>query len=131
MTRIKQAKALAELTSISLHAAQAKMAALVTRETGLRENLAQLVQQRDQPGFAPGSMVDAALAAGANVRWQHWVDQRRRVINTELAQVLALKSQYHAQLGQAFGRDQAAKSVIDRLEKTRMTIDLRRKYYES
>jgi hypothetical protein len=131
MDQVKQAKGLAQLTDIALHAAQAKMAEIVAREMGLRDNLSQLVEHQETPARAPVTMVDAAFAADANVRWQQWVDQRRTVINTELAQVLALKANCRTDLAKAFGRNQAAQALIGQLGKTRVKRALRRSYDES
>ncbi len=131
MGNIKQMQGLSRLTDITLQAAQAKMAAVVARETGLRENLAQLAAHDGKPKQIPVSMIDAAFAADATVRWQQWVDQLRTTINTELAQVMALKEHCRAELAQAFGRDQAAKALVARRAKTEEARKLRRLYDES
>ena len=87
------------------------------REKRLRDNLAQLVQEkrrtieRDVPD-------DAARAAGADIRWHRWVDERRAIINIELAQVLSEKLECQRSLARAFGRDQAVATLLDKQQKT-------------
>ncbi|MCG3269103.1 hypothetical protein [Yoonia sp. I 8.24] len=131
MGNVKQTQGLAQLTDIALQAAHVKMAAIVARETGLRENLAQLAIHDEKPKQVPVTMADAAFAADATVRWQQWVDQRRTTINTELAQVMALKEHCRVDLARAFGRDQAAKALVARRAKTHEARKLRRLYDES
>ena len=131
MDRIQQSRELAQLTALELGATQAKFAKIAQREAHLRQNLAQLSQQKYDRSGASVNMQEAACAAEATVRWQQWVDQRRAVINTELAQVLALKENWRAHLTKAYGRDQAAQTVIKRLVQARKVQALRRQSYES
>lgn len=124
-------KGLVDLSAVSFRAAQAKMAELLTREAGLRRNLAQLTDSRAAQAKAPRQSDEAALIAGADIRWHHWVDQRRAVINTELAQVLALQEKCRAQLVRAFGRDQVAQTLLGQLVEADQVKKQRRADYES
>lgn len=129
MTRSAQRIAeLAVLTSVSLRAAQAEMADLKAREADLRQNLIDLAAQKLRALRAED---DPALIAGADLRWQQWVDQRRAAVNAELAQLLALIDNRQHRLRGLFGRDQAARALVDRAQSDRRLQRLRASDYES
>jgi hypothetical protein len=129
MTRSAQRIAdLAVLTSVSLRAAQAEMADLKAHEADLRQNLIDLAAQKLRDSRAED---DPALIAGADLRWQQWVDQRRAAVNAELAQLLALIDNRQHRLRGLFGRDQAARALADRAQNDRRLQRLRASDYES
>jgi len=131
MDKVAQAQGLAQLTAIEFRSAMAEMTQLAQREAGLRQNLDQLLQSKNKRANAVISPNEAAFAAGADVRWLQWVDQRRAVINTELAQVMALKEGCRTKLNQAFGRDQAVQALVKKLQQDQKLSEARRRYYES
>ncbi len=122
---------LVALSGISFRAAQARMAELLAREVDLRRNLAQLTESRSAQANAPRAPDEAALVAGADIRWHHWVDQRRATINMELAQVLALQDNCRFALKKAFGRDQVAQSLLQQTLDADQQKKRRRTSYES
>ncbi len=122
---------LVALSGISFRAAQARMAELLAREADLRRNLAQLTESRSAQANAPRAPDEAALVAGADIRWHHWVDQRRATINMELAQVLALQDNCRFALKKAFGRDQVAQSLLQQTLDADQQKKRRRTSYES
>ena len=124
-------KGLVDLSGLSYRAAQARMAELLAREADLRRNLMQLTESRSAQAQAPRESNEAALVAGADIRWHNWVDQRRALINTELAQVLALQESCRAVLTRAFGRDQVAQSLLRQTLKADLAKRLRKTTYES
>lgn len=129
MTRSAQRIAdLAILTSVSLRAAQAEMADLKAHEADLRQNLIDLAAQKLRD---PRAEDDPALIAGADLRWQQWVDQRRAAVNAELAKLLALIDNRQHRLRGLFGRDQAVRALADRAQKDRRLQRLRARDYES
>ncbi|WP_341367488.1 hypothetical protein [Yoonia sp. BS5-3] len=128
---ISDLKGLTVLSGLSFRAAQARMAALLEREARLRRNLLQLTESRSAQAQASRAPDEAALVAGADIRWHHWVDQRRAVINTELAQVLALQENCRAALKEAFGREQAAQSLFERAAREGSRKRKRQENYES
>jgi hypothetical protein len=131
MTDDRHLAALCALSAISYRAAQAEMAELMTREEGLRRNLDQLVLQRQarfEGGLDPS---DTALRGGADMRWQRWVDQRRAVINAELALVLAQRSECRRRLQHAFGKDQAIQMLHAEAKSRVKQLRQRRDLYES
>lgn len=111
MTRqLDRIRELQRLTGLALHATRSEMASLRAREADLREKLVTLAAQKQQ---APRAADDPALIAGADLRWQQWVDQRRAAINAELAQVLAQSDNCRMRLRATFGRDQAARALAE------------------
>jgi hypothetical protein len=128
---VAQMKGLVHLSGLTFRAAQANMAAILARETALRLNLLQLTESKAAQAEMARQSGEAALIAGADIRWHHWVDQRRATINTELAQVLALKDNCHAKLKITFGRDQAACALLDKLVRADQIKVGRRADYES
>ena len=131
MSGAKEFAQLAELTGGHFRAAQAEFAGLLERETRLRQNLSQLIENRQSRVAQSPQPGDVALIAGADMRWQQWVDQRRAVINGELARVMAMKESCRAKLKLAFGRDQATKALQKRAAQARLQTSRRRGNYES
>lgn len=129
MIRTHQLSALQQMAALRFRAVQSEMAALLAKETALRQNLDQLVHARRSQVEAQRADDDVALVAGADVRWHRWVDQRRGVINTELAQVLAQKAACHVRLQTAFGKDQAAQELLKRAMSADQQIAERRASY--
>lgn len=115
MTKGDQLVRLTQLTNARFEAAQTKMAGILQREAGLRDALAQLEGSRHEQAIKGRSPYDPALAAGADLRWHRWIDQRRAILNIELAQVLALKDGHRAALRSAFGRDHAVATLRARV----------------
>ncbi len=131
MTDSSKLDKLRALSGLQFRAAQAEMAAILRREEGLRQNLAQLTQSKQSQARAPRAPDDAALVAGADIRWQQWVDQRRATINGELAQVLVLKENCKHKLKIAFGRDQAVNGLQKKHVQSRQQWVRRKESYES
>ena len=65
------------------------------------------------------------------MQWHRWIDQRRELLNRELAQVLAQKMRQQEKLRLAFGRHQAAKSVVEVATKKAAIIANRQANYMS
>ena len=128
MRSADRVRELAVLTGLALRAAQAEMAKLKAREADLRRNLIDLSAQKIRE---PIPQDDPALIAGADLRWQHWVDQRRAAVNAELAQVLAQIDSRHQRLRGLFGRDEAARALVEKAQKDFQLRRRRSKAYES
>ncbi len=111
---LERMQQLAHLTALRFQARQADMAKLMRQEAALRANLADLLAARRANAARAHAKTDVALAAGADVRWQVWADQRRAVINAELAQVLARRAALAEQLRIDFGKDQVAGKLLAR-----------------
>lgn len=104
---------LAVITGLALRAAQAEMAEFKAREADLRQRLIDLAAQKTRD---PRPHDDPALIAEADLRWQRWVDQRRAAVNAELAQVLAQIDSRQQKLRGLFGRDQAARALVEKAQ---------------
>lgn len=107
----QQISQLEEITGAILAGAQAQMARVQKQEADLRQQLQELVSARQNQidGESP------AQRAGADVRWQQWVDSRREQINIELARILATKETVRARLRIAFGKDQAMQALAKKV----------------
>ncbi len=131
MTRKHQLDGLKQLSGLQFRAAQAEMAELLRRESALRQNLEQLIQSKSRQVQASRPSDDAALIAAADIRWHQWVDQRRATINTELAQILALKENCRVKLKRAFGRDQVTQTLHHQTVQSQKRALQRKQDYES
>jgi enoyl-CoA hydratase/carnithine racemase len=119
-------KALVQVSALRFQADQARLAQLQAKERDLRQNLQDLVQQRNARAVLATGADDPATIAGADVQWHAWVDQRRKTINAELAQLLAQKADYQARVQRSFGQDQAAQALLQKVQ-----VAQRRSTYES
>lgn len=107
----EQLAQLAQITDAAFQVVQADLSREIARERDLRKTLESLIlDQRDRATNLIGKS-DAALIAGADVHWQAWVEQRRRLINGELAYCLVAQAQYREAAAKAFGRHQAVLSL--------------------
>jgi len=129
MNDTKQITNIKQLTGLNFRAAQSEMAALLQQEARLRTNLADLIESRRARAMQSGLPDDPAMIAGADLRWHRWVDQRRAIINGELAQILSAKESCRAKLQRAFGRDQAAQAMSEREARAQLQISKRRSDY--
>ncbi|MEO0918761.1 MAG: hypothetical protein AAFY31_17585 [Pseudomonadota bacterium] len=128
---LEQLKGLADIAGLAYRAAQADMARITQKEADLRRNLAQLTESKASLARTPRPSDDAAMIAGADIRWHRWVDQRRAAINAELAQVRASKDYYQSKLRLAFGKDQVASALLDSAVLGARRESSRRSNYES
>lgn len=124
-------RSLTKVAGVAFRAAQSDMAKLLRRGEDLRRNLTQLTDRKATFARAQKRLDDPAIVAGADIRWHHWVDQRRATINTELAQVLAQKENARAKLRKAFGRDQATNALLRGISQKVQQDMRRRSDYES
>ena len=131
MRKKQKIDSLVHLAGLRFRAAQSELAAILEKEAGLRRNIEQLMQSKSELAQAKRRSDDPARVAGADIRWNHWADQRRATINTELAQVLASKGHYEAAVKYAFGRDQVARSLQDQVANTARLASRRKADYES
>ena len=107
--RAKEMRELQQVTLTVYTAAQANMASLTRRESEIKSQLAGLVETRVAAANRVQSEPDAAMIAGADLRWHRWIDQRRAILNSELAQLRASKAAVQKRLQKAFGRHEAVR----------------------
>lgn len=122
---------LRQVAAMKLQAVQADLARLSAQEAALRDNLIQLQDSKRARAVALQQGSDTAHIAGADMHWHQWADQRRSLINTELAQVLAQKAECLRQLQQAFGKEQAIITLMKTAKAQVVQDAARRKSYES
>jgi len=131
MTQSRRIEALVQVTRLRFQVDQAKLADLQAKERDLRQNLHDLVAQRKTQTPMVGWNNDAATNAGVGLHWQLWVDQRRRAINAELAQLFAQKADCQAVLRRSFGQDQAAQALREKVQAREKKVQAVRVSYES
>ncbi|PUB17619.1 hypothetical protein [Yoonia sediminilitoris] len=112
MNRTQKLEGVKSLSSLKYEVIQMEMAKLKEREATLRDTLRQLAASKRQEATLR-QPDDSALIAGAGIRWQQWVDQRRASVNMELAQTLAQKESCIARMKLAFSRNEAAKGLVE------------------
>ena len=98
---------LGRLTEAAFLAEQAKLAQLTRQEADLRAQLAHLLEDRAAAARTDRPVGEAALAAGADVRWHQWIAVRQTRLNNELLHVLTLKRYQLDKVRKAHGRAQA------------------------
>ena len=126
--QLKDLAQLRALTDAKFVAVQSEMAALQQKERAIRAQLSDLVVRRATAAQRLQGGADAAAAAGADVRWHRWIDQRRKKLNQELSAILSDKAAIRVQLQKSFGRNEALRLLglrlkeIARLEQSRRQL---------
>jgi len=122
---------LTALMDVQTRASQTKLRKIKAREAQLLQLLADLSDTRN--GLAAGSAKEGRTARDFQNDLQHlrWVDQRRAMINIELAQVRALLDMARKDLKHHFARQQALDRVLDNSAAQDRLIKLRRATYGS
>lgn len=98
--------ALRQVTAARRAASESRLAALRQREDEIISRLAALDSAFRQRASAARAD-DLALRAGADLRWESWVEDRRRTLMTAQARLRAAMEQERATLRHEFGRDLA------------------------
>lgn len=110
MTRPGDLEAIARVAGAAFAAAEARMAALRAEEARLTRQIADLDgARRDRAARATAE--DAALRAGADLRWDRWVETRRRALFSELARLRARIEDARVALARDFGRKSVAEDL--------------------
>lgn len=102
---------LARLTAAVFGAAEARLAALRRDEATLRTRLQDLDAARTARA-REAQATDVTVCAGVDLRWEDWIEARRRALNAELARTLARAEIARDALRQAFGRKIAAEEIV-------------------
>ncbi|PYE84586.1 hypothetical protein [Pseudoroseicyclus aestuarii] len=112
MSRADDLAALRRLTGAVFDAAQGRMAALRRRDAEIGQALETLSEQLRERALEVRAD-DLAHRAGADQRWQHWIDTRRTSLNMERARLRAEIAGQETELRKAFGRREAAKDLFE------------------
>jgi len=101
MTGLSDIEMMRALVGVKYRQQQESFSRLMAQENKLRASLRKL----DAHLAESRSSTDAPQKAiGADVIWQTWVGRKKREINIQLAQVLAVKERHIAQVRQAYGK---------------------------
>jgi len=117
MKKLVQIGRLGQLTSVVHQSAQSRLAREVAQEMELRHALERLSGSFRNVERGP----DVAFRAGADVAWRTWVEQRRTLINAELAKCLVRQAKARNAAALAFGRNQAV-SELDARERAQIKL---------
>ncbi|TNC51569.1 hypothetical protein FHG66_05245 [Rubellimicrobium rubrum] len=110
--REKDLAPLVRLAGVSCDAAEARLASLRREEAELRRQIEALETAR-RLRASEALATDVALRAGADLRWEGWIDKRASALNGELARVLAKIEMARDDLARAFGRRSATQALLD------------------
>jgi hypothetical protein len=111
---------LARLTAAVSGAAEARLAALRRDEAALRARLHDL-DTAQQARAREAQATDVTLRAGVDLRWEDWIEARRRALSAELARTLARAELARDDLRRAFGRKVAAEEIVAQVGRARRT----------
>lgn len=104
---------LARVAGTAYAAAEARLLRLRREEAELRQQIASLeAARRDRAAEAVAT--DIALRAGADLRWEGWIDRRASELATRLAQLMAQVEMARDELSGAFGRRTAVEELAMR-----------------
>lgn len=112
-------KDLAQLTDALYQAELSKMHDINSREASLRQQLADLEDLRHSNAAIPPNDMHKVRQIGADVLWEGWVSRARADLNTQLAQVLAQKAHMTVALRHAFGKQNAAREMLETMTATK------------
>lgn len=106
MNSISDLRQVCAVTEARYHAAEARMAALRQTERALAAQVESL-HAAALTRFRTRDVTDAALLAGVDLRWEHWIAERIQQLNSRRALVLAKIEEERGILLRAFGSNMA------------------------
>jgi len=98
-----------------LDAERMKLQQIALAERKLKEQIMELDKEsRKRSGqlLAKGG-TDQALLAGADMRWQSWLQQQKRKLNTRRAALLVKYEEQRQKAKKAFGKDEAVRKLLE------------------
>ena len=114
MTELKELATIQELVDIKYRQQQESFARLMAQEHRLRRSLVQL----DEHLSASRNSGDTQQKViGADVLWQAWIGRKKRELNMQLAQILAVKEKHIAQVRTAYGKVLVTDTLYETLKK--------------
>ncbi|WP_457647671.1 hypothetical protein [Profundibacter sp.] len=112
----KQLVALRHLTGLVLDAEKMKLQQIIKAEQDLAEQVTELDRKSNKRAaqlLAKGG-IDTALLAGADLRWQNWAQQQKRLLNTRRSAILAKKEEQRLKAQKAFGQAEAVGRLLEK-----------------
>lgn len=114
MSTVNDLAVMKTLVGIKYQQQQESFARLLAQENKLRNSLLQL----DAHLAASRNSDDTSQKAiGADVVWQAWIGRKKRELNMQLAQVLAVKERHVAQVRQAYGKVLVTEALFTQVKK--------------
>lgn len=101
MSKLDDLAMLQTLVEVKYRQQQESFARLMQQENRLRQALRQLDIHMAE---SRSSEDTPQKAIGADVLWQSWIGRKKRELNMQLAQVLAVKERHVAQVRKAYGK---------------------------
>lgn len=101
MSKLDDLAMLQTLVEVKYRQQQESFARLMQQENRLRQALRQLDIHMAE---SRSSEDTPQKAIGADVLWQSWIGRKKRELNMQLAQVLAVKERHVAQVKKAYGK---------------------------
>lgn len=114
MSMINDLAMMRKLVEVKYSQQQESFARLMTQESRLRTSLRQLDIHLDE---SRKNTDTGQKAIGADVVWQAWVGRKKRELNMQLAQVLAVKERHIAQVRNAYGKVLVTDALFDDVSK--------------
>lgn len=102
---LKEIERLLPLLEMAFQVEQVKMAKIAARIAELKEQIAQLDRPR------PSETMSAATRAGADMRWAAWAQQRKTLINQEMALASQERERARGDVAAALSKLEAARQV--------------------
>jgi hypothetical protein len=114
----KRLKQIQQLTSMMLDAELFELRKISNEQKAKKDEIDALSAAQDARNkqLAATTGLDAALQAGVDARWGRWRDKQARELNVARARLMAKMEQQRKSAQKAFGRDEAAKTLIKRSE---------------
>jgi len=110
------------MLDMAYRAEQMKMAKIVTRMNELNAQLSAL----ERPEHGDDDSLSAATLAGADLLWQGWVQNRKSLINRELALASRDRESAKTSLVKALSKLEAAKQMMARVQSDARRLSERR-----
>lgn len=112
---LREIERLLPLLEMAFQAEQVRMVKIASRIAELKDQIEQLDRPR------PSATFSAATLAGADMRWATWAQQRKTLINQEMAVAAQKREQCRADVAAALSKLEAAREV-----RARALLDARR-----
>lgn len=112
MSQLNDLAMMQKLVEVKYRQQQESFARLLAQETRLRMSLAQLDTHMAE---SRSSEDTPQRAIGADVLWQSWIGRKKRELNIQLAQILAVKQRHIEQVRKAYGKVLVTDSLFEQV----------------
>lgn len=117
MNNLDDLTVLKTLVEVKYRQQQESFARLIAQENKLRTSLRQLDEHLTTSRTSEDT---SQKAIGADVAWQAWIGRKKRELNLQLAQVLAVKERHVAQVRKAYGKVLVTDALLSEVKKDLM-----------